>query len=199
MWDYFLKYVTKPFQLYLPTTSDNGRYWGSLICQSEAVSTANWSITKMLLKMASTLPSTLIPLSAVPIWAWLTHYFAIYACLHPGQKDNSGLKIEANNKVLLHLFPLISPSVLMLQVHALYLQLGDVLLFVLHTGRGLSNKWLQRYFCSGFDFQIMSKSIFKVWKTYIEEFTELWDSKIMTYKLTSDQRIEFFILTSNIS
>ena len=45
--------------------------------------------------------STRLPLSAVPISAWLAHYFAIYACLHPGQKDNSGLQIQANNKVLL--------------------------------------------------------------------------------------------------
>ena len=74
----------------------------------------------------------------------------------------------------------------MLQVHALYLQLGDVLPFVLHIGRGLSDKWFRRYSCSGFDFQIMCKSILKVYNTHIEEFTDVWDSYIMTYKLTSD-------------
>ena len=86
----------------------------------------------------------------------------------------------------------------MLQVHALYVQLGDVLPFVLHIGRGLSDKWFQRYSCSGFDFQIKSISILKVYNTYFEEFTYVWDS-FMTYKLSIDQRMEFFTLTSNIS
>ena len=97
-----------------------------------------------------------------------------------------------------HLVSLISSSVLLLHVHALYLQLGDVLPFVLHIGRGLSDKWFLRYSCSGFDFQIMSISILKVYNTYIEEFTDVRDLYIMTYKLSSDQKKDFFALTVNI-
>ena len=53
----------------------------------------------------------------------------------------------------------------MLHLYALYVQLDDVLPFVLHKGRGLSDKWFRRYSCSGFDYQIL---LFAMYSSYME-------------------------------
>ena len=75
-------------------------------------------------------------------------------------------------KKMRHLVSLISPSVLILQFHALYGQLKDVLPFVLHIGRGLRDKRFPRYSGSGSDYQILCKTILKVYNAYIGEFTD---------------------------
>ena len=68
-----------------------------------------------------------------------------------------------------HLFSFISPYILMLQFYALYGQWKDVLMFVLHIGTGLRDKWFQRYSVSGFVYQILCQTILKVqiyWRIY---------------------------------
>ena len=63
----------------------------------------------------------------------------------------------------------ISPSVLRLQFYALHGQWKDVLTFVLHIGTDLSDKRFLRYSGSGYDSQILCKTILKVyiyWRIY---------------------------------
>ena len=50
----------------------------------------------------------------------------------------------------------------MLQFYALYEQWQDVLPYVLHIGTGLSDERFPRYSGSGFDYQILYKTILKV-------------------------------------
>lgn len=47
-------------------------------------------------------------------------------------------------KKMRQIFSIISPSILLLQCGALYVQKADVLPFVLHIGMGLSDKWFPR-------------------------------------------------------
>ena len=64
----------------------------------------------------------------------------------------------------------------MLHNYALYSQLDDVLPFVLHIGSGLSDKRFSRYSHYGFDYQIIQKTILKVYNPYIGEFTNMVNS-----------------------
>ena len=63
------------------------------------------------------------------------------------------------------------------QCCALYVQKGDVLLFVLHIGTGLSDKWFRRYRRNRFKTQILkfSKMDLNLKKLHLIFF--VWDRK----------------------
>ena len=98
--------------------------------------------------------------------------------------------VQGVPKKMRHLFPLISPSVLMLQFYTLYGQLIDVLPFVLHIGRGLRDKRFPRY--SGSDYRILCKTVLKVNNTYIS--TRSTRVKIVTGVLSLELAIDFVSL-----